>query len=83
VHRRHGRAERLQLVEDLERGEVAAVDDQVGRGQLLPAAVRYAPLPARQVRVGDDRDADDAEGRPRPRPLLAQDRKKWSNVTFR
>jgi hypothetical protein len=53
-HRLHGRAEPLQLLEEGERGQVAAVQDQIGRAELLDAGSREAPIPARQVRIGDD-----------------------------
>jgi hypothetical protein len=42
VHRRDGRPERLEVVEDLDGREVAAVEDQVRIGQLFPASIRYA-----------------------------------------
>jgi hypothetical protein len=39
VHGGHGRAERLELEQHLGRREVAAVEDQVRGGHLLPAAI--------------------------------------------
>lgn len=55
----HGvdRRKRAQLLEHREHHEVAGVHDQVGDGQLCRARVRKPPRAARQVCVGDDRDA--------------------------
>jgi hypothetical protein len=55
----HGvdRRELAQLIEHAQRDEVAGVDDQVGRRELAQAGIRQPPRAARQVRVGEDRDA--------------------------
>ena len=57
----HRRAERLQLLQDLELHEVAGVQDRVG---VLSRrrSVRQPPVPARHVRVGDDRDDHTSRG---------------------
>jgi hypothetical protein len=51
------RAERPQLLEDVQGDEVARVDDQVGRLELAQARVGELPRSARQVRIGKNRDA--------------------------
>lgn len=56
VHGLH-RRERPQLLEHAQRHEVARVDDQIGRLELAQARVREPPRPARQMRVGENRDA--------------------------
>jgi hypothetical protein len=52
-----GWSERLERPPDAERGDVAAVEEQVGADAELHATGRERPRAARQVRVGDDRDA--------------------------
>jgi hypothetical protein len=52
------RSETLELQEHLSLAEVAEVDDQVGRIELLDASLRQAAGAPRQVRVGDQRKLD-------------------------
>jgi hypothetical protein len=53
---RGDRSDRLELLEDAARDEVAAVDDQVGGSQQLQAGIGQPPRTAREMRVRDDRD---------------------------
>jgi hypothetical protein len=53
-HGLDGRADPLQLLEEGEGGQVAAVEDEIGRAQPLDAGVGKAPRPARQVGIGED-----------------------------
>ena len=56
MHGRDRRPERLQLLEERDRGEVARVQDEVRRPQPLEARRREHAPSAGQVRVRDDRD---------------------------
>ena len=56
----HRRADRLELAQDLERREVARVQEQVRARDPLDAGVRQPPGTPRQVRVGYDGDQDAA-----------------------
>lgn len=55
VHRLQ-RRQGAQLLEHIERREVADVQDQVGGSEKSQASVRKPALAARQVRVADERD---------------------------
>jgi hypothetical protein len=57
--------DRFELSKHRGADEVAAVHDQVGALQLTQAGLGKAARPARQVRVGDDGDAGQAD-RKRP-----------------
>jgi hypothetical protein len=52
----HRRAERAQQLEDRDVAEIAGVQDRVGLTTAIEAAGRDRPVPARHVRVADDRD---------------------------
>ena len=54
VHRGDG-ADRLELLEERRRRQVADVEDQVGALEEPKASRRQATCPARQVRVSDQR----------------------------
>jgi hypothetical protein len=62
----HRHAERVELVQDRGRDEIARVQDRVGRRQPAQALLRQPARPARQVRVGDDGDAGQPTSRKRP-----------------
>ncbi len=51
-----GRPERAQLVEELHRHEIAAVEDKVGAREQAHALVRKHARAAREMRVRDDGD---------------------------
>ena len=71
VHRVHRRPERAQLLQEREREEIAAVQDQVGSPQPFDTRVGQDPRAAGQVRVGDDGDVH-AEGPVRGLPMLPE-----------
>jgi hypothetical protein len=53
-HGLDGRADPLQLLEEGEGGQVAAVQNEIGRAQPFDAGVGKAPRPARQVGIGEN-----------------------------
>ncbi len=56
---KHRRSERLEGAQDLSRGDVASVQDQLGGAQLLETGLGDPPSAARHVGVGDDGDHTD------------------------
>jgi hypothetical protein len=54
----YGRAELLELLEELRRNEVAGVQHQIGTRDQPHALVGQRPRPTREMGVGDDGDPD-------------------------
>jgi hypothetical protein len=62
VHALERRPDRTQLLEDARCDEVAAVQQKLGACDEPHALVRQRPRAPRQVRIGDDGDADQEAG---------------------
>jgi hypothetical protein len=54
----HRRAKAIQFFEEVQRCQVAGVDDHVGFAQALDAYRREAPTTPRQMRVSENREQD-------------------------